>query len=457
MPTTFNKIDELNQTLKALLPMKPEWQSNLDKKFHLEFNYNSNHLEGNTLTYGETELLLIFGKTTGNHDVREYEEMQAHNVALQLIKDWSEEKERTLNETRIKNLNETILVKPFWKEAITSDGQQTRRLIKVGDYKEFPNSVRLSTGEIFEYASVADTPIMMGELIGWFRDAEEKKELHPVELAALLHYRFVRIHPFDDGNGRTARLLMNYVFLKSDIPLVVIKSADKRNYITALNQADTGNLNAFIEYIADQLVWSLQVSIKAAKGEDIEEAGDLQKEISLVNKQLDSKGMQKSKHPAIVYEIFRRFSNEIWSAIRQSLSQFDSLFSENKESHFVNHFPESFEKKNLFESPLLKSTGPQKIKIFGKDIYEDDINEIEWRQTLYGLKGVNDKPDMMAKAILLFKTDKYFVTVKLDYTTVIEMQYRYGDFMLQSDVEKMQILLAKEVLSEVKQRTQTRE
>jgi Fic family protein len=286
MPTTFNKIDELTQTLKALLPMKPEWQTKLDKKFRLEFNYNSNHLEGNTLTYGETELLLIFGKTTGNHDVREYEEMQAHNLALQLIKDWSEDKEVPLNETRIKNLNETILVKPFWKEAITPDGQQTRRLIKVGDYKEFPNSVRLSNGEIFEYASVADTPIMMGELINWYRSEEEKKELHPVELAALLHYSFVRIHPFDDGNGRTARLLMNYVFLKNDLPWVVIKSADKRNYITALNQADTGNLNAFIEYIGEQLIWSLELNIKAAKGESVDEPDDIDKEIALLKTEL---------------------------------------------------------------------------------------------------------------------------------------------------------------------------
>jgi Fic family protein len=286
MPTTFNKIEELSRTLKALLPMNREWQTKVDKKFRLEFNYNSNHLEGNTLTYGETELLLIFGKTTGNHDLREYEEMEAHNVALQLIKDWSEDKEVPLNETRIKNLNETILVKPYWKEAITSYGKQTRRLIKVGDYKEFPNSVQLTNGEIFDYASVADTPIMMGELMDWYRSEEEKKELHPVELAALLHYRFVRIHPFDDGNGRTARLLMNYVLLKNNLPLVIIKSADKRNYITALNQADTGNLSAFIEYIVEQLVWSLQLSIKAAKGESIDEPEDIDKEIALLKTEL---------------------------------------------------------------------------------------------------------------------------------------------------------------------------
>lgn len=178
-------------------------------------------------------------------------------------------------------MNEIILVRPFWKDAITPDGQKTRRLIKVGDYKEFPNSVRLSNGELFEYASVTDTPILMGELIQWYRAEEQKNELHPVELAAMLHYKLVRIHPFDDGNGRISRLLMNYVLLKNNLPPVIIKSADKRNYISSLNSADTGDINSFIKYIAQQLVWSLELSIKAAKGESIEEADDFEKEISI--------------------------------------------------------------------------------------------------------------------------------------------------------------------------------
>ena len=71
-------------------------QSRLDKKLRLEFNYNSNHLEGNTLTYSETELLLIFDETKGNHTHREYEEMKAHDVALQLVKDWATDIKRLL-------------------------------------------------------------------------------------------------------------------------------------------------------------------------------------------------------------------------------------------------------------------------------------------------------------------------------------------------------------------------
>jgi Fic family protein len=282
----FDKINKLVEDLKALQPLNPDYQRKLDKKFRLEFNYNSNHIEGNTLTYGETELLLIFDDTKGNHTLREYEEMKAHDVAYQLIHEWANETERPLSEQHIKNLNEILLVRPFWKDAVTPDGQHTRRQIKVGDYKEHPNSVRLQNGEMFDYASPMETPILMGELVAWFRTETEKKELHPVALAALLHYKFVRIHPFDDGNGRISRLLMNYVLFSNNYPPIIIKSANKRQYLSALNRADTGDLEAFIQYIAEQVVWSLETSIKAAKGESIEEVDDLDKEIAVLKKEL---------------------------------------------------------------------------------------------------------------------------------------------------------------------------
>ena len=249
----IEKVTVLTEELRQLLPMKAEYQQRLDKKFRLEFNYNSNHLEGNTLTYGETELLLIFDRTTGNHELREYEEMKGHDVAYELIKDLAADHERPLTETTIKNLHSLLLVRPFWKEALTPDGQPTRREIKVGNYKEYPNSVRLQSGEIFHYASPEETPIKMGELIAWLREEEEKQEVHPVVLAALLHYNFVRIHPFDDGNGRLSRLLMNYVLFKHNLPPVVIKSADKKEYLRVLGDADSGNPEPLIEYISQQL------------------------------------------------------------------------------------------------------------------------------------------------------------------------------------------------------------
>jgi Fic family protein len=325
----FDKINKLVDDLKSLQPMSIDAQRKLEKKFRLEFNYNSNHIEGNTLTYGETELLLIFDDTKGNHTLREYEEMKSHDVAYQLIRDWAKSYEQPLNERDIKELNKILLVRPFWKDAVTPDGQQTRREIKVGEYKTQPNSVRLQNGEMFHYASPLETPIKMGELIDWFRAENDAKELHPVALAALLHYKFVCIHPFDDGNGRVSRLLMNYVLFSYNLPPVIIKSANKRAYLSALNSADTGDIDSFIEYIAQQVEWSLDVSIKAAKGESIEEADDLDKEIAVWKKQAVTKTVDGiNVSDAIIYEIYTKGVKDLFEQFIEKHKQFYELFTE---------------------------------------------------------------------------------------------------------------------------------
>jgi fido (protein-threonine AMPylation protein)/rubredoxin len=218
--------------------------------------------------------------------------MKGHDVAIKLIEDWAADNEHPLTESYIKNLNQVILKEPFWKEAITADGQNTRRLIKVGNYKEFPNSVRLQNGVLFNYASPAETPIQMDELLNWYRS--EEATLHPVTLAAMLHYKFVRIHPFDDGNGRIARLLMNYVLLKNNLPPIIIKAKDKQNYLRALHLADIGNYEPFIYYIAEQLVWSLEIFISSAMGENIEEFEDLDKELYVLQQELKNENVLKT-------------------------------------------------------------------------------------------------------------------------------------------------------------------
>lgn len=269
MNEVLQKVEQLKKELESLSPLSAENRARLDKKFRLEWNYNTNHIEGNTLTYGETELLLIFDKTTGDHEMREYEEMKSHDVALKMIQDLADPPGENLTEKFIRELNRVILVRPFYKDAITADGQNIKRLITVGEYKSMPNSVRLQNGEIFHYATPSETPALMHDLVTWYNKAATDESIHPSDLAAELHYRFVRIHPFDDGNGRISRLLMNYHLLKCGYPPVIIKSADKRTYLFALNKADVGDLSAFKKYIAEQLVWSLDVSIKAARGESV--------------------------------------------------------------------------------------------------------------------------------------------------------------------------------------------
>jgi Fic family protein len=297
------EITNLANELADLPELTEERRNQLEKKIRLEFHYNSNHLEGNTLTYSETELLLVFDETRGTHSLREYEEMKASDVALEMIKDLANAKAE-ISETFIKNLNEVLLVRPYYKEAITRDGQRTKRRISIGEYKSHPNSVLLDNGEIFEYTPPHETPAKMGELIFWLKERIEKKDMHPVELAALFHYKFVRIHPFDDGNGRISRLLMNYVLLFFNYPPVIIKSEDKRNYLNALHDADTGNIDSFINYIGRQLIWSLKLYCAARSGESIEEKKDWVKKIEVLKRKIEQNAEIKlRKTPRVIEEV----------------------------------------------------------------------------------------------------------------------------------------------------------
>jgi Fic family protein len=274
----MNTIDALYKEWQSLQPLTPELQRRMDHQFMFDFNYNSNHLEGNTLTYGQTKLLLLFGKTEGEALFRDYEEMKAHNVGLEMMKREAHDKEKPLSGSFIRELNRTILAGDFYK---TSNDGEYRYKIHTGVYKTRPNSVITPTGELFDYASPEETPSMMADLINWYREMEQKGELSVVALAALFHFRYIRIHPFEEGNGRIARLLVNYILFRHGYPMIVIPSADRKNYLNALGQCDKNagtepymGANATIEqakplvdYIAAFVERKLVQAIQFAKGE----------------------------------------------------------------------------------------------------------------------------------------------------------------------------------------------
>lgn len=360
----LNEIDRLFQELKGLSPLKKEYEQRLWEKFRLEWNYNSNHIEGNTLSYGETYLLLIKGDVTGDHKVQEIDEMRAHDLVVSKVREYAEDRSRDLTEADIREWNRIILVRPYWKEAITQDGQATQKLIEPGTYKKTPNSVRLPNGELFHYASPEETPILMRELIEWYRDEHKKRVLHPVELAALLHYKFVRIHPFDDSNGRTARLLMNYELLRSGYPPVVIKSNDKKNYLFALSKADAGDIASFVEYVAKEELWSLGLNLKAAKGESVEEVDDVYKEIEVWKKRIHSNENTDSQIKTVA--TVRKLYND---SIRDLLRQFVE-----KHSQFTDLFVNVALRLQIIESGIVR----KKNRTFGEnwlDFFEEYFSQ----------------------------------------------------------------------------------
>lgn len=438
MKELLEHIESLKKEFIKLQPLSTENQQRLDKKFRLEWNYNSNHIEGNTLTYGETELLLYQGNTKGKHEVREFDEMRGHDIALKLIQDLANDTERGLTEVFIRQINKVILKEPFYKEAQTPDGQSTRKLIKIGEYKSLPNHVQLVTGEMFYYATPEETPAKMFDLMNWYEEASLNKDLHPVEIAAEFHYRFVCIHPFDDGNGRISRLLMNYHLLKNNYPPIIIKTEDKKNYLFALREADTGNIEAFKAYITEQLIWSYDVSIKAAKGESVEEAGDWEKKVEVLKKKTSaSSNINAKKDKQVLQNVIDKSFLPLIHGIVNKLTPLYELYTN-------QHF-----------SLSLNNEGPKKYHVLRDLLHlnlllREDLYNLFYSHTLNTfLKNGTNTFNSSYHIIFKFSDSGYSVS----YKSVLkeDIQKLYGDFLTHEEILNIEGHIADTIYAQIEQ------
>ncbi|MDO7876614.1 Fic family protein [Hymenobacter sp. ASUV-10] len=281
----FTTLDHLKADLDALRPLAPEQEQRVLQKFRLEWNYNSNAIEGNSLTLGETRSLLLHGLTAAGKPMRDHLDIKGHNEAVLWLEDFVRD-DRPLTEQFIRGMHEVLLGEAYYAPAQTATGQSTRKMIVPGQYKQQPNNVLTATGEMFYFASPEETPARMMDLVDWYRQEEAAPTMHPVALAAEFHYRFVRIHPFDDGNGRMSRLLMNLILMRHGYPMTVIQATDRNRYLAALAAADAGDPEPFLRFIIENVEAGLRLMIRAAKGESIDEPDDLDKKLALLKKQV---------------------------------------------------------------------------------------------------------------------------------------------------------------------------
>jgi len=231
-----NKKTQLDQCR----PMPPELVTNLDDWFRVELTYTSNAIEGNTLTRQETALVVEKGLTVRGKSLNEHLEARNHANALGHVKTLVDRSSTTITEQDILAIHHLIL------HAIDDPN--------AGVYRSVP--VRIS-GSLVVLPNHVKVPRLMAAFVTDIQTLAS--DLHPVELATWAHYELVTIHPFADGNGRTARLLMNLILMQNGYP----------PYIKSLEQAQLGGSRSnFDKLIATSVEKSLDIYLKAARGED---------------------------------------------------------------------------------------------------------------------------------------------------------------------------------------------
>ncbi len=231
--------------LNTLRPMPPSAVRKLKEQFEIEMTYNSNAIEGNSLTLRETFLVIHEGITIKNKPLKDHLEATNHKEALDFLYDLvGHEKNITFSQHLIKSLHQLVTqnIEKEW----------------AGRYRNGP--VRI-TGTPHQPPNALDIPHHMNDLIRWAGMNQQK--LHPVELAAILHHKFVHIHPFFDGNGRTGRLIMNILLMQRGYPLAVILKNDRKRYYRVLQEADDGNPKPLVEFVAKAVERSLDIYLNA--------------------------------------------------------------------------------------------------------------------------------------------------------------------------------------------------
>ncbi len=224
------RVLDKKKRLDSLRPLPSTLVMRLKEQMAIEYTYNSNAIEGNTLTLRETRLVIEEGITVGGKSIAEILEAKNHPEAIKFVESLVAARSE-IDEDAVLRIHKLIMLN------IAEDA---------GRYRA--SRVRI-TGAVFTPPPSSEVRLGMNELLKWLR--ENPDEYTPIELAAVFHHGFVRIHPFTEGNGRAARLLMNAILLKTGYPFItIVPRRDRAKYLKTLMEADLGNVSAFVNFVA---------------------------------------------------------------------------------------------------------------------------------------------------------------------------------------------------------------
>jgi Fic family protein len=235
----IERLEQKRKQLNAKRPLPGIAMHKIKEGLFVEWTYNSNSIEGNTLTLNETRIVLEEGMTVKGKSLREHFEVTNHHEAIAYLENLVKP-EYTLTEGDILDIHYLVMNK------IEKDFAGRLR----------NGGVRI-VGANFTPPNALKVPNLLSELIAFINSNE--MQLSDIILASLFHHRFAWIHPFFDGNGRTVRLVMNLLLMRSGFPPAIILKNDIKKYYDALNQANTGSYSKIILLMIQALERSLDI------------------------------------------------------------------------------------------------------------------------------------------------------------------------------------------------------
>lgn len=280
----LNQLEENQEKIEAHGKLEEQLLQKVNYKIRLDWNYYSNRMEGGTLTPAETRSVMIGNVDIKGKPMKDVIEMNGHDQVVLDILAIAEGKLR-LSEKRIKDVHKAIM-----HESDKVKQQQ------IGEWKTTANVIINYKNEKVRFTEPADVADEMHKLLNWLNTQidhfhhPKKTSLHPVETAAKFHLDYVSIHPFYDGNGRTARIFTNLILISFGYPPIIVKDEHKKQYYNLLGdiQSYGGKADLFYDFVSERVIDTQELYLKAVSGEEIGDEEDLDKRIKLLDQKFDA-------------------------------------------------------------------------------------------------------------------------------------------------------------------------
>lgn len=302
----IKQIDELQSEIDSHGMLDKNILKKIQYKFRLDWNYHSNAMEGNSLTQLETRSVMINNVTVDGKPLKDVIEIRGHDsVITDILK--IGKGELRLSEKRILDIHKAII------------NEENVDLAKqVGKWKTIPNHIINYKHEKYDFTHPTDVPKEIHQLLNWLNAeydaivARKDYAIHPVVLAFKFHLKYISIHPFYDGNGRTARIFTNLILIALGYPPVIIEVTKKKTYNQYLAdiQCYEGKPDLLFEFMAKQLIHSQQLVLSAIAGNDIDEQDDLDKKLLLLEKELNALNTDNEVKEQFNDEVFFKMYDE---------------------------------------------------------------------------------------------------------------------------------------------------
>lgn len=423
------QIEETQQKIAAYGKFDPEILKKINYKLRLDWNYYSNRIEGGTLTREETRSVMVGNIDVRGKPIRDVMEMNGHDQVVREILQIGKGKLR-ISEKRIKEIHTAIMYE-----------EEENDKPKIGEWKTLSNEIIGYKNEKIDFSAPYDVPELIHDLLDRTNAAldkinDQKPAPHPVILAADFHVDYLTIHPFFDGNGRTARILTNLILISCGFPAIIIKDSLKETYYQYLGdiQAYGGDKKLLQAFIAERVLESQQLVLDALEGKEIEEPDDLEKSILLLKQELATKEQVTIPRSwENLYEVITTGIVPIIDEIETRVKSIEELFDE-VSPHISLRFINSDLEDPLRGKKQWRALVPEMLTSLEEAEDYKKLQSIRYSLQFKGFKYNLNSPYFSLH--LEFQFDEYDFSLK-NPTNSQSVKYPYNAKVLQGDTPKI--------------------